>query len=222
MRMGDGTPAGKPAFLDPERAETINYPGAPDASQEVIFDHELQLEPLTLPGEALEPMGKGPSPGVRDRYIAIARLHAYGYTNNQIARHLGYSAPGISLALKKPFIQAEIERHRAQMFDPDVQNRLKAMGQDAIAHIHRTILDPRVKEEIRSTNARWGVEKLTGKPKQETTIESNTLSQFMELLKQGIQAAPDTALDVTDSVKQVEAVAAPQEDQWAGWLEANF
>ena len=223
MRMGDETPKGRPAFLDPERAETINYPGAPDGSTEVIFDHELQLEPLDLPGGTVEPMGKGPSPGVKDRYIAIARLHAYGYSNNQIARHLGYSATGISLALKKPFIQTEIERHRAQMFDPDVQNRLKAMGRDAVEHVHRTILDPMVKDELRSTNARWAVEKLTGKPKQEVGVESNTLTAFMDLLKQ--MHAPETAepLDVTGSVKQIEAVAAPQEtDQWSGWLEANF
>ena len=225
MRMDEQTPpAGRPAFLDPERAESINYPGAPDGSTEVIFDHELQLEPLELPGEALAPVGKGPSPGVKDRYIAIARLHAYGYSNNQIARHLGYSATGISLALKKPFIQAEIERHRAQLFDPDVQNRLKLMGRDAVDHVHRTILDPAVKDELRSTNARWAVEKLTGKPKQEVNVESGTLNQFMDLLKQmGPGAAGPESRDVTDVAQIAAPDAAPQEaDPWSGWLQTNF
>lgn len=227
MRMDDQLPPqGRPAFLDPELAGQINYPGAPESSQEVTFDQELELEPLSLTEGELPAVGKGPSQGYQTRHQRIAYLHAVGYSNNQIARHLGYSAPGISLALQKPFVQAEIAKFRAQLFDPDVHNRIKLLARDAVEHIHRTILDPGVKEEIRSANARWGIEKFSGKPKQEVTVESGTLNQFMDLLKSyGSEALAPEPIDVTGTAPaQLQAApAAPQEqDPWAGWLQTNF
>ena len=224
-----GDPADKPAFLDPKRAAATPY-GDPD--HRPTFDSELALEPLPeLPGEELPPMSKGvgrvPSRGYEERHRAIARLHAYGYTNNQIARHLGYSATGISLALQKEWTQAEVQRIRDQMCDPDVLGKLKAAGTDAIAHIHKSILDPLAKEEIRSTNARWAVEKLTGKPKQEVSVESGTLGTFMELLKE--MQGRGEVLDVTPRTPALAGphsteivVEEPQANKWETWLDSNL
>jgi hypothetical protein len=220
---GPGSPDDKPAFLDPVRAKAIGYVGAPPDAVPT-FDHEL--EPLPeLPGEELPPRGKGPSSGYEERHRAIARLHAYGYTNNQIARHLGYSAPGISLALQRPWTQEEVQRVRAQMVDPDVLGKLKAAGTDAITHIHKSILDPLAKEEIRSTNARWAVEKLTGKPRQEVSVESGTLSNFMSLLLE--MQSRGEVLDVTPIVENTSnpSLSAPQPDakaKWDEWLDNNL
>jgi hypothetical protein len=88
-----------------------------------------------------------------------------------------------------------VQRIREQMTDPDLMQRIRATGRDAIDHIHKTILDPNVKDELRSTNSRWAIEKLTGKAKQEIGVESNTLNSFVEIIKQ-MQQAGET-IDVT-------------------------
>lgn len=213
-----GSPDEKPAFLSKETAEQIGYVGAPPDAVPT-FDHEL--EPLPPLEGDLPARGKGPSLGYEERHRAIARLHAFGYTNNQIARHLGYSAPGVSLALRQPWTQAEVARVRTAMLDQDVLTKLKAAGHDAMDHLHRTILDPSVKEDIRSTNARWAVEKLTGKARQEVTVESGTLGTFMELLK-NMQSRGEP-LDVTP---QLPAAAGPVDAEpvaeWSEWLDSNL
>lgn len=221
-----GSPADKPAFLDPARAKQMAYVGADTVP---VFDHEL--EPLPpIDNEPLPPRGKGPSIGYEGRYRAIARLHAYGYTNNQIARHLGYSATGISLALKKPWLLDEVKRIRDQLVDPEVLTRLKLVGQDAIAHIHQTILDPMAKADIRSTNARWAIEKLTGKPKQEVSVESGTLATFTDLLRdmqrRGESLEPH-AIDVTplpalEGGREAAPDVSEEPNRWATWLDTNL
>lgn len=176
-------PGERPAFLDPDRAEAIGYVGADTTP---TFDHEvaaLAAEPEPA-GEKVPPRGQGPSRGYEERWRAIARYHALGFTNNQIGEKLGYSPAGISLALKKEWVQAEAEKFRQQYFDSDIHSALKAAGPDAIRLIHKTILDDSEKAELRSTNSRWLVEKLTGKAKQEVSVESNTLSAFLDTLRQ--------------------------------------
>lgn len=215
-------PAGGPLFLNPEAAGKVDYPGAPDAS--TVFDHELVEPPALpeLPGN-LAPMGPGPSEGYRIRHDRIAYLHALGYSNNQIAKHLGYSPTGISLALQRPWVQEQIAKHRSALIDPEVTNRIKLFAQDAVGYLHNTIHDPTIKDEIRSANARWGVEKYSGKPKQEIAHESNTFAAFAELLK--TMHGRGEALDVTHTAQQLtegQGSNAPQTgDVWDTWLDAN-
>jgi hypothetical protein len=218
--MVTGSPDDNPAFLDPERATSIGYVGGEDPP---TFDHELLAKEIG-DGETIEPMGKGPSRGYQERHRAIARLHALGYTNNQIARRLGYSATGISLALQSEFVQAETERFRTQYFETDIVEALKSIGPDAINHIHRTILDESEKSELRSTNARWAVEKLTGKAKQEVTVEHG-LSSYMDILRD--MRSRGEIIDVSGT--PVLETASPEADpgtsggsKWKNWLNSNL
>ena len=217
-------PEGKPThFLNPP-AETddcgMPYPGADDPP---IFDAELEdLPPLD---NNLPMRGKGPTAGYEARHRLIAKYHAWGYTNNQIARHLGYSPTAISLALNRPFVRAEIERVRALMFDPDVMGKMKETATIAADHIQRTILDEKTKEEIRSTNARWAVEKVTGKPKQEVSVESNTLTSFMELAREMISRGE--VIDVSpvqreQVTEEKSPDAAEPQDKWTAWIATNL
>lgn len=206
-----GGPEDKPAFLDPKRAEAIGYVGAePDAVP--LFDDELILE---NPEE--------PSAGIITRYRELARLHSSGMSNNSVAAHLGYTASRVSILLRDPFVQTEIGRYRAQMFEQTVADALKAAGPDAVKHLHTTINDPREKAELRSTNARWVVEKLTGKAKQEVSVESNTLSSFMEILKD--MRSRGESLDVTprEVLPALQTSDAElQSEQWPEWIAANL
>lgn len=202
------SPASKPAFLDPARANSIGYVGADEVPQ---FDNEIE--------EVVEPAGKGPSRGYQERWRAIARLHALGLTSGQIGRKLGYSPTGISLALKQPWVQSEIERYRSA-FESDVITRVKAAAQDGAEFIHETIHNEQAKTSERLDASKWAVEKATGKAKQEIGVESGTLMSFMELMK-NMGQGQDAPRDVTSS--DAPEIAAPVDiDQFDLWLDTNL
>jgi len=211
MAPDDFSPNSKPAFLDPERANSIGYVGADEVPQ---FDRELEEE-------TVEPAGKGPSRGYQERWRAIARLHALGLTSNQIGRKLGYSPTGISLALKQPFVQAEIERFRSA-FEADIITRVKAAAQDGAEFIHETIHNEAAKVSERLDASKWAVEKATGKAKQEVGVESGTLMSFMELMRQ--MQPGSSPREVTESVPALAAPTdnAPPQDKFDSWLDENL
>lgn len=218
--MDDLSPESKPAFLDPARAEAIGYVGAlPDAVPS--FDHEIAPLPELMTDS--EARGKGASRGYEVRWDEIARLHALGYTNNQIARHLGYSATGISLALNKPFTQAAVEKWRKAVFDHDTISRLKEAARDGAARIHGLILDPKTKDTVLLDAAKFAVEKSHGKARQEVNVESGTFTNFMELLRQVHNR--NEPLDVTPhqtATHEEDAAKSPEANKWKAWLTTNL
>lgn len=220
--MAPGGPDEKPAFLDPERANSIGYVGAkPDDIP--TFDNEI--EPLPELMEDLEPRGKGPSRGYEVRWDEIARLHALGYTNNQIAGHLGYSAAGISLALTKPYTIEAIAKWRRTVFDHDAISRLKEAARDGASRIHQIILDPSAKDTLRLDAAKFAVEKSHGKARQEVSVESGTFTNFMDLLRE--MNSRNEPLDVTPRQINAPTEAKPTEDapevnKWNDWLDTNL
>lgn len=223
--MDDELPPGeRPIFLDPERAATAKYIGAP-ADEIPTFDAELQ--PLPELGEDTEPRGKGPSRGYEIRHAEIARLHALGYTNNQIARHLGYSATGISLALQTDFVQAEVGRQRDRYFNQSAVDVVKDSAVAGARYVQQVIHDPTVKETVRLDAAKWAVEKATGKAKQEIGVESGTLMSFMELMKsmaeRGEVLEPTQTAREVHEVPQLKAAEEPGgADRWTSWAQAEL
>ena len=170
----------RPIFLDPERAEKAQYVGVDTVP---TFDDELPLSPA-LPEHGLEPVpANAPSPGYISRYREIARLHAIGKTNNEICRILGYTPVRMSIILKDPFIQSEIARCRAKLFDQDVVDKIKEASKDGARLVHEIILNESEKTSVRLDAAKWAAEKAHGKARQEITVESGTLTSFMELLR---------------------------------------
>lgn len=207
--MTDG-PTGKPAFLSKERAEATSYPGSDERPR---FDDELIAEDPAAP-----------SPGIASRYREVARLKAYGKTNNEICEILGYTASRLSIIVKDPFVQAEVARVRDRIFDQDVNDRLKEVARDGVTHIHETIMNPKEKSELRSTNARWAIEKVTGKPRQEIGVESQSLNYFTDLLKD--MARQGEVIDVSPKALPAAPgepeVPAEQADPWGTWLDTNL
>lgn len=228
--MGEGDPFSpdtKPAFLDPERASASSYvSGAPP--EEVRFDRELaaELDPAFL--EAHEG-GKGPSPGYRERWRAIARYNAMGWTNKRIGEKLNYSPTAVSLALQSTWVQEEVARMRA-LYETDIIAQVKEAAKDGASFIHETILNESAKISERLDASKWAVEKTTGKAKQEVGVESNTLMHFMEVVRD-MQRRGDT-IDVTPQTSQTpqalpqsdaEAAQVPTPpDRWAAFLGDNL
>lgn len=196
----------RPAFLSKERAESIPYRGADETPQ---FDTELP-----------EIIDAKPSLGIIDRYREIARLHALGKTNNQICALLGYTPAWLSTVLNNAFIQSEIERYRRNLFEQDVADKLKEASRDGANFVHRVILDERERTALRLDAAKWVNEKTYGKARQEVSVESGTLTNFMEMLKQ-MQGRGDT-LDVTPTSSQPSELKAESEDNWTTWIDQNI
>lgn len=208
--MVTGGPDDQPAFLDPERADSIGYINA-DAVP--VFDTELIADDPSAP-----------SPGIINRYREIARRSAHGQTNNQICAALGYTASRMSIILKDPFVQAEIARWRNAMFDGDAIERLKEAARDGADRIHAIILDPKAKESAVLDAAKFAIEKSHGKARQEVAVESTTFQGFVDLLRR-IESSGQV-LDVTPDAQgagaQVELPAASQHDAWTTWLDQNL
>jgi hypothetical protein len=220
-------PTDRPAFLDKERAESTPYAGAPGA--EPTFDDELAAWNDPDYTEEIPPGGKGPSRGYQERWRAIARLHALGQSSTSIGKKLGYSPAGVSLALKQPFVQAEVARYREQ-YESDITSRVKDAALDGIERIHKIILDPAEKSQVALDASKWAVEKITGKPKQEVSVESGTISTFMDMLKE--MKRRSEPLDVTPvqipaatagpQANEESPDAVPQQNRWSGWSKSNL
>lgn len=221
----------KPAFLDPERAAAIPYQsGEPAIDVTPKFDEELAAEndpayvPSVADAETPHAGGKGPSPGYRERWRAIARYNAMGWTSTRIGEKLGYSPTAVSLALKSEWVQAEVARFRS-MLETDVAHIVKEAAKDGVSYIHETILNEQAKSSERLDASKWAVEKATGKAKQEIGVESNTLTSFMEMLRD--MQRNGEAIDVTP--KQLSpaahteiAEAVVETDRFAAFLGDNL
>jgi hypothetical protein len=207
-------PGEKPLFMDPDYVAGNN----PDVSP--TFDHEL--EPLPELEGDLPPAGKGSSRGYQERHSRIALYHVAGYTNNQIGRHLGYSPAGVSLALKSPFVQTEIERYRLKYGSDEALAIMHRNTVNAALRIEREISDPNCKEGHDS--AKFVLEKVTGKPRQEVQVESGTILSFMEMLKdiKDQNARAVIPRDVTDTQKVIQASDAGHKDEFDAWLDTNL
>lgn len=210
-------PGEKPIFMDPEKAALSTYDGAnPNAFP--TFDSELESLPEL--NEELPPRGKGASRGYEQRWSLIALYHVAGYTNNQIGRHLGYSPTGVSLALTKPYVRMEIERYRMKYGSDEALLIMQRNTTHAALRLEREIADPNCKEGHDS--AKFVLEKVTGKPRQEVQVESGTILSFMEMLKEMNQRAiPQPLKDVTTS-DQPKRIDAPNKDPFDVWIDTNL
>lgn len=213
--MVTGSPTDKPAFLDPQRAAELPYVSG-DPAARPKFDEELIAEDPAAP-----------SRGIINRYREIARLHAHGKTNNEIAAILGYTASRMSIILKDPFVQTEIGRWRDALVDEDAIARLREAARDGASRIHAIILDPTAKDTTVLDASKFAIEKTHGKAKQEVSVESGTLGQFMDLLRD--MSNRGEVLDVTPGPAPASlnpgedgSNAEQQVNRWSAWLDTNL
>lgn len=234
--VAPAAPAERPLFMQPQAAASAAYVEGPEDPNEAppTFDHEFELE-LEYDG-LTDDRKSGPSEGYRERWRTVARYHAMGKSNNFIAQSMGYTASSVSLIIQRPWVRAEVERYRRLLYENDVLSTLKLLGGDAVKVIADTI-NGTGKNSEKLEAAKFLIEKLTGKAKQEINVESNTLSNFMEMLKQmqrdgdSLEALPGEAgaselpharypgaIDVTPQ-KELEP-AGPS--KWANWSKENL
>lgn len=195
------------------------YPGE---IERPTFDAEIP-EPPSGDTETPVPDTPAPSDGLRERWRTVARLYAHGRPRKQIAELTGYTPDGISKILARPWTKNEVYRYR-QAYETDLVSRIKEAALDGTAVIHGIILDDTEKSTTRLDASKWAVEKTTGKPKQEVSVESGTLMQYMDMLKEMktrgevIDVTPAPSVDI-GALQIGPADAVP--DPWNAWLDAN-
>lgn len=206
-----GGPQDKPAFLDPERAESLGYVSGDVAT----FDHELIAEDPSAPTR-----------GVIDRYREIARLKAHGYTNNQVCAILGYTPARVSIILKDPFVQAEIKKWRDQFFSADAVQIMKETAIDSARRVQKMVNDPKTEDRVVLQIAQMAIDHTHGKAKQSVSVENGTLQNFIDLMRE-MKGRGET-LDVTPK-PVIEATPAAitgdtqqEDDKWDSWLGNNL
>lgn len=120
------------------------------------------------------------------RHRELARLAFLGKSQAEIAKTLKFSTAWTSRLLSSPRIIAEIDRLHDRAFDTSIGDRLKDLSSHAMDVIYSTLMsnDPHIKPSLRAETARWVVEKLSGKPRQEIETKDGNLTDFMTLLKQ--------------------------------------
>lgn len=226
-------PQGKPLFLNPEAAEKSEYEPSPLQNAEPPPKFQSAADPQPPPQVDEFPEELDPIVGraLRPRHKELARMHAMGKSNNEICAKLNYSQSRVSILVRSPMIQKEVARYQDRLFESDVHQRMKDLGQDAVDVIEELMRDPTTPPIKKVAAAQWLIEKLTGKAKQEHTVESSTLAGFMEMLK-GMEQRGESLepIDVTPQqaaaeggAKQIPAPAPPSgESKFTDWVDKEL
>lgn len=239
--MDDLKPGDLPLFAKQplEAQEAFEYPGETEALP--TFDAELKPliesdRPEGPEGEKLTSIRKNIA---RERWRAMARAYATGkFSVKTLAEKFNYTQSNVQSVLSKKWIQDEIARHR-DAYSSEVTARIKDAAVDSVEYLHDTILNSEIKHDIRSTNARWFVEKQTGRAHQSVTHQHADLGAFMDLVRgmrertvAGAMPGDVPVLDITPPVElspgtstanaaQVDTgTVAPQ--RWDSWLNDNL
>lgn len=186
----------RPKFLNPKEAKQSQYVG------------ELPEEETRNLIEEPEQPPERPTKPLKARAKEACRLLALGWTRQDVGKKLKYSDSYLLNAMHYPRWRAEIARFQDKMFEQDVMTRMKDLGGPAVDVIEELIHDPAVSALKKADKAQWIIEKLTGKAKQEHSVESNTLAAFTEIARQMLQSGEKLDdIDVTPQTREVTAAS---------------
>lgn len=127
-----------------------------------------------------------PNKPLSARHREVARLAFLGKTPSEIADRTGFSQSWVSTLLTNTKVQREIDRLYEKAFQATVEARLKDLGPNALDVVEEVLRsnDKEIKPQLKADMARWVVEKLTGKPRQEVDHQSSTLANFMSMIQE--------------------------------------
>lgn len=209
----------RPKFLNAKEAKQSQYVGElpEEETQSLIQEPE---EPPSRPNKPLTARAK-----------EACRLIAMGWQKPDISKKLKYSESYLANATQYPRWRAEIARFQDRMFEQDVMTRLKDLGGPSVDVIEELLHDPAISALKKADKAQWVIEKLTGKAKQEHSVESNTLAAFTEIARQMLQSGeklddidvtPQTREVIAASGQTVQIPAVSTESKFTKWVDEEI
>jgi hypothetical protein len=157
--------------------------------------------------------------GVSFRHKKLAHLVAIGWRDVDIAKELGFNQSRISVLKADPAIKALIEREFDRMHADSIEKSIKRLAPRAMENIEEILdadnEDKHIKVGQKAAMSQWVVEKLTGKPKQEVSVEGNLLGDLFDRLDQ--LSGPQGEKEVGATLELEES----EPDKWESWLDNN-
>ena len=154
--------------------------------------------------------GLKPDGVLSSRQRKVAELLFEGTkTHSEIANEVGYSLVWISRLAQSPRVLREIERLKDKAFEATVGERLKDMGPYAATVVEGLLTNPKTSEKVQADVAKWVLEKLTGKARQEVDVGSSTLSEFLRLAAE-LKAAPPKGVGSANPGETIDVTPAPK------------
>lgn len=139
-----------------------------------------------------------PDHDLSSRHKLIAHMAASGAPSSQIANEMNMTLAWVSHVVNSPKVRALINEIHARSWGTDVGARFQKAVPKAMDVIEDVLdgTDPETKVRDRADAAKWLLEKVTGKARQEIEVESGTsILKLLQLIEQ--MKADGKVIDVT-------------------------
>lgn len=211
---GDSPPIDNELISGPPAASSAEIPGG--------FENPPLVGAPTKPDEFIQEtwgnrLLKANKP-LTAKHKKFCECVAQGMTVPQIKEITGYTDAWISTLKSNDKINEEISRLQDRLFSETVQQQLANLGNDAVSTVEEMLRSDGEKLRDRVETARWLIEKLTGKARQEMEINSgSTLLQLLQKLDALRTAEPGDQRQVIELTKE------KTEDAWMdNWVGQNI
>lgn len=171
-----------------------------------------------------------PNKPLSHRHVELCKLLAKGYPHYEISKKILYSRNYISQLSCHPKIRKEVRRLQDKAFETLVNDRLAGLGHRALDVMEEVLIteDKDVKLQSKTDAAKWVLEKITGKAKQEIETKDGNLTDFMTMLKeikeQQSRALPEGEARRAENTQGEVIDVTPHkepEDALASWVNQN-
>lgn len=152
------------------------------------------------------------------RHRRVAELVAQGQlTEAEIGERTGYSADHIRALRRNSRICGEVEKCRDKIFEKTLGQQLTDASTDAFRVVVEMINDPNQKLRDRTDAAKWVLEMVGGKAKQQVSHEAgSSIVELLNKLDQFVASGGDSGRPV------IEVTANAEEDDWMKqWVREN-
>jgi len=161
---------------------------------------------------------------LNSRQRLVAELIAAGWTNKAIAEKINYNLVYVSQLRCSQKIKRAVDLIFARRFEAPIDERLKGLGTGAMDIIEEHLICPTTPAKEKVGDARWVVEKLSGKPAQQVNISGEVnLNMYLDKLDQMREAGQ--IID-TSARKILEAASTEDDDapvdELADWVDGNL
>jgi len=205
-----------PGLLEHQAADTVVTSFSPDTK-------DSPGGPKVTPQPDKRTWGDRTLKKLRHTHEVICWMAAAGANNAAIAGELGYSQARMSVIMSNTQVQARIKEIQNQHWGENIQNRFNAVLPRAM-DVAEQIIDGEIpaKTSERWDAAKWLLEKVTGKPKQEIEVDGgNSIRSLIQALDQVKAArAQGTEAQLT-SEQLIDVKPVPPKDEIDDWVSQN-